>query len=127
MQTAALHSIAGFFALHLLAWLVSEHRRAVGWRSVAAGMALTLALGVVLLKLPPVSEVFLNLNSVVAALERATQDGTSFVFGYLGGGPLPFGREQTRRTLLCLRTAFVLRTWASCCAPGLWEGPWKWG
>src|SRR3990172_5296719 len=94
MQTAALHSIAGFFALHLLAWLVSEHRRAVGWRSVAAGMALTLALGVVLLKLPPVSEVFLNLNSVVAALERATQDGTSFVFGYLGGGPLPFEEKQ---------------------------------
>jgi CNT family concentrative nucleoside transporter len=94
MQTAALHSIAGFFALHLLAWLVSEHRSAVGWRSVAAGMALTLALGVVLLKVPPVSEVFLNLNSVVAALERATQDGTSFVFGYLGGGPLPFEEKQ---------------------------------
>jgi CNT family concentrative nucleoside transporter len=94
MQTAALHSVAGFFALHLLAWLVSERRNAVGWRSVAAGMALTLALGVVLLKVPPVSEVFLNLNSVVAALERATQDGTSFVFGYLGGGPLPFEEKQ---------------------------------
>lgn len=90
----ALHSVAGFFALHLLAWLCSERRSVVGWRSVTAGMMLTFALGVVLLKVPPVSELFLNLNALVALLERATQDGTSFVFGYLGGGPLPFEEKQ---------------------------------
>lgn len=94
MYTAALHSAAGFLGLHLLAWLISERRGAVGWRSVGAGMVLTLFFGVVLLKVPPVSGFILNLNILVSALEKATQDGTSFVFGYLGGGPLPF--EETR-------------------------------
>jgi len=94
MQTATLHSIAGFFALHLLAWVVSERRGVVAWRPVISGMALTFGLGVLLLKVPPVSELFLNLNALVTMVERATHDGTSFVFGYLGGGPLPFEETQ---------------------------------
>jgi CNT family concentrative nucleoside transporter len=94
MQTAALHSIAGFFALHLLAWVVSERRGVVVWRTVISGMALTFGLGALLLKVPPVSELFLNLNALVTTVEKATQDGTSFVFGYLGGGPLPFEETQ---------------------------------
>jgi len=94
MQTAALHSVAGFFALHLLAWLISERRGAVAWRSVAAGMVLTVALGGLLLKVPFVSELILNLNVLVTGLEKATREGTTFVFGYLGGGPLPFEETQ---------------------------------
>ncbi len=94
MQTAALHSIAGFFALHLVAWVVSERRGVVAWRTVISGMALTFGLGALLLKVPPVSELFLNLNALVTTIEKATQDGTSFVFGYLGGGPLPFEETQ---------------------------------
>ena len=94
MQTAALHSAAGFFALHLLAWLVSERRGVVAWRTVISGMALTFGLGVLLLKVPPVSELFLNLNGLVTIVETATREGTSFVFGYLGGGPLPFEEKQ---------------------------------
>ena len=30
------------------------------------------------------------LNSIVSALQQATQEGTSFLLGYLGGGELPF-------------------------------------
>jgi CNT family concentrative nucleoside transporter len=33
---------------------------------------------------------FLALNGMVLALEESTRAGTSMVFGYLGGGPLPF-------------------------------------
>ena len=94
MQSAALHSAAGFFALHLLAWLVSERRGVVAWRTVISGMALTFGLGVLLLKVPPVSDLFLNLNGLVTIVETATREGTSFVFGYLGGGPLPFEEKQ---------------------------------
>jgi CNT family concentrative nucleoside transporter len=86
----ALQSLAGFFALHALAWLASERRAAIAWRPVAAGMALTFALAVVFLKLPVFADAFLWLNRAVGALDRATQAGTSFVFGYLGGGPLPY-------------------------------------
>jgi concentrative nucleoside transporter, CNT family len=34
------------------------------------------------------------LNQGVDALQRATDAGTSFVFGYLGGGPLPFDEKS---------------------------------
>ena len=86
-------SAFGFFALHALAWAVSDNRRGVVWRPVLMGMALTLALAALFLKVPAFSDAFLVLNRAVDALERATQAGTSFVFGYLGGAPLPF--EET--------------------------------
>jgi CNT family concentrative nucleoside transporter len=84
------HSLIGFFLLHVIAWAFSENRRIVAWRPVVAGMLLAFGLGVVLLKAPYVKDVFLVLNGALNALEKATQDGTSFVFGFLGGGPLPF-------------------------------------
>ena len=84
------HSLIGFFLLHVIAWAFSENRRTVAWRPVVAGMLLAFGLGVVLLKAPYVRDVFFALNGALNALEKATQDGTSFVFGFLGGGPLPF-------------------------------------
>src|SRR5580765_2760000 len=83
-------SLLGFFALHLLAWALSEDRRRIAWRPVAAGMVLTLGLGALLLKAPFVRNVFMALNDGLAALERATREGTAFVFGFLGGAPLPY-------------------------------------
>src|SRR5580693_7037544 len=42
----------------------------------------------------PAAAAFLLLNDGVGALQRATDAGTGFVFGYLGGGPLPFAETQ---------------------------------
>jgi concentrative nucleoside transporter, CNT family len=39
---------------------------------------------------PFFKRLFLLLNELVIALETATRAGTSFVFGYLGGGTAPF-------------------------------------
>src|SRR5438093_1732441 len=84
------HSLVGFFLLHAVASAVSEDRRTVAWRPVIAGMLLTFGLGLLLLKAPYAKDVFLALNGALNALEKATQDGTAFVFGFLGGGPLPY-------------------------------------
>jgi len=86
-------SALGFLLLHALAWALSENRRKVAWRPVVAGMLLTLALGVLLLKAPFVQQAFMALNDALGALEKATRDGTSFVFGFLGGGPLPYSES----------------------------------
>ncbi len=40
--------------------------------------------------LPFVTDVFIWLNQGVLAIDRATKDGASFMFGYLGGGATPF-------------------------------------
>src|SRR5438552_11043772 len=85
-----LHSLVGFFLLHAVAWVLSEDRRAVAWRPVIAGMLMTFGLGLLLLKAPYARDAFLALNGALDALEKATRDGTAFVVGFLGGGPLPF-------------------------------------
>jgi concentrative nucleoside transporter, CNT family len=86
-------SLIGFLLLHALAWALSENRRVIAWRPVLAGMLLTLGLGIVLLKVPLFRDLFATLNDALNALERATAEGTAFVFGFLGGAPLPFAES----------------------------------
>jgi concentrative nucleoside transporter, CNT family len=85
-----MHAATGMAGLLALAWAASENRRAIPWRAVAGGVLLLVALAVVFLKVPLVKDAFLRLNDVLLVLERATQAGTSLVFGYLGGGAAPF-------------------------------------
>ena len=86
----ALQSAFGFLAIIAIAWLFSEDRRALPWRIVVSGALLQILLAAALLKLPLFRDLFLALNELLSALERATQEGTRFVFGFLGGGPQPF-------------------------------------
>jgi CNT family concentrative nucleoside transporter len=85
-----LQALIGVAGLLAIAWSLSEQRRQVPWRAVVAGLLLQFTLAVLLLKLPLAKDAFLALNAAMLALERATEAGTSLVFGYLGGGPLPF-------------------------------------
>ncbi len=85
-----LQGLLGVAVLVAIAWLFSENRRRAPWRLLAFGLLVQLLLALLLLKLPGARGVFLALNDVVVALQQATQAGTSFVFGYLGGGKLPF-------------------------------------
>jgi concentrative nucleoside transporter, CNT family len=85
-----LQSLLGILALVALAWVISENRRAVAWRSVAAGLLLTFLTALILLKVPAVARAFGAINDAVGAIAAASRAGTSFVFGYLGGGQLPY-------------------------------------
>ena len=85
-----LQSALGIVALIAFAWIISENRGAVPWRRVVAGLAVTLALAALMLKVPQVKGAFSAVNDAVDAIAAATRAGTSFVFGYVGGGPLPF-------------------------------------
>jgi len=85
-----LQSALGIVALISFAWLISENRRAVSWKCVAIGLAITFVLALIFLKIPPVRAAFAYANNAVDAIAAATRAGTSFVFGYVGGGPLPF-------------------------------------
>ncbi|MGD9923770.1 MAG: NupC/NupG family nucleoside CNT transporter [Pseudorhodoplanes sp.] len=85
-----LQSCLGAVAIPALAFAFSEDHRAVSWRRVLAAMALTVVLAALLLKIPALSMAFAAANHAVDAIAGATRQGTAFVFGYLGGGPLPF-------------------------------------
>ncbi len=97
--------LAGFLGL---AWALSEHRRKVSLRLVGIGLALQLALGILLLKVPGSGEIFLGFNRVILALEESVQAGTSFVFGYLGGGPPPFEEKDPSYTFVLAFRALPL-------------------
>ena len=85
-----MQAILGIAVLLGLAWLVSENRRGLDWRMLVTALAMQFALAALLLKAPVLSELLLAVNGLVRAVEQATQAGTGFVFGYLGGGPVPF-------------------------------------
>jgi CNT family concentrative nucleoside transporter len=85
-----LQSALGIAAIILVAWLLSENRGAFPFRTVIAGLALQIALALLLLKVTVARDILLSLNGVVDALTAATRAGTSFVFGYTGGGKTPF-------------------------------------
>lgn len=83
----------GIVVLLAFAWLISENRRKVDLKAAALGLFVTFAIALLLLKIPVASHLFHLLNKGVALLEESTRAGTSFVFGYLGGGPLPFDEK----------------------------------
>lgn len=86
----ALQSAFGLLVFIGLAFLLSEDRRRFPWRLTISAVLLQILLAAALLKLPPFKQFFLALNDLLLAVERATQVGTAFVFGYLGGAPAPF-------------------------------------
>jgi CNT family concentrative nucleoside transporter len=85
-----LQSALGVVTIIAIAWLVSENRRAVSWRQAGIGLGITFALALLMLKVPQVKLAFVWINDAVEAIAAATRAGTAFVFGYVGGGALPF-------------------------------------
>ncbi len=76
-------SAVGFLVMIAIAWAFSMDRRRVPWRTVAWGVALQLALGVLLLKACGGQLFFEGMSAVVGALLGYTDAGVSFVFGAL--------------------------------------------
>jgi concentrative nucleoside transporter, CNT family len=85
-----LQSALGVVALLAFAWAIRERRGAVNWRSAGAALAVTFVTALLLLEVPQIKTTFALVNRAVGAIADAAQAGTSFAFGYIGGGPLPF-------------------------------------
>ncbi|WP_291297743.1 NupC/NupG family nucleoside CNT transporter [Elioraea sp.] len=85
-------SAFGLVALAALAWAWGRVRgpAAIPWRLVIIGLAAQVVLAAAMLHLPPLRAALGAVGGAVDVLARATTEGTSLVFGYLGGGPLPF-------------------------------------
>lgn len=86
-----LQPLFGIVVILAIAWALSENRRrAFSVRLIASALGLQAAIAILLLKLPPARQALLGLNAIVTALAKATTAGTSFTFGFVGGGPAPF-------------------------------------
>lgn len=84
------HSLAGAALILAAAWALSESRRQVRWRVVISGVAFTVVLAALLITLPALKPLIMASSTALDAIDRATAEGTHFVFGYLAGGATPF-------------------------------------
>lgn len=85
-----LQSGIGIVSFCGIAWLFGTARSKVRWRVAAVGIAVQIGVAGVLTQVPLMRRAFDALNEAVMALQLATETGTVFVFGFLGGGPQPF-------------------------------------
>lgn len=83
--------LIGIALMLLLAWGISEDRRgrpSLSW--IGSALLLQLGLAILIVRVPFVWNVVTLANHAVSAIEKATLVGSSYMFGYLGGAPLPF-------------------------------------
>ena len=80
----------GIFIFLGVAWTLSEDKSKISLRLVFQGLIIQILLAILLTQFEVVRSFFAYLTHGVEALKTATQAGTSFVFGYLGGGDVPF-------------------------------------
>src|SRR3984957_15899721 len=103
-----MRGLLGLTALLAIAWALSEDRRRIPWRTVIAGIVLQWVLALLLIYFPPANAAIVLLNDGATALQNATQAGTRFVFGYLGGQPLPFAETHPGASIILAFPALPL-------------------
>lgn len=82
--------ILGIFVFLGVAWLFSENRAGVQKRDIVLGVLFQIGLAVIITQFPIIRNAFQSLSKGMEVLKHSTQVGTQFVFGYLGGGAVPF-------------------------------------
>lgn len=83
-------SAIGLAAFTMIAWVFSTHKLRFPLLTAIWTIAAQIAIAALLLYVPPAREALGSLQVAVEALQAATRAGTTFVFGYLGGGDAPF-------------------------------------
>lgn len=108
----ALQSFIGFIFLFAFAWVISEKRSAITWRTVIGAVILQIVMFVLLFKFPWFKEASAALNDALNGVAAATRVGTNFVFGYLGasGNPAdaPFVAKDGSSTFILMTMALPL-------------------
>jgi len=103
-----LQSALGLIAFPLIALLFCRGARKINVRLWCGAVGLQLLLALIFLKLPFFSAVFRAMNRAVVGLQKATAEGTIFVFGYVGGGPTPFIVENPKFSTVLAFQVFPL-------------------
>jgi CNT family concentrative nucleoside transporter len=121
--------LIGIAVLLGLAWAFSEDRTgrpSLLW--IGGALVLQGALALLIVRVPFVWDVITLANEGVAAIERATLAGSSYMFGYLGGADLPFElREGADAPLIIAFQILPLVIVFSALAALLWHwGALRW-
>ena len=97
----ALFGIGVFVAIAIV---LSEQRALPSWRLLVAGLGLQFLFAFAVFNLNFLQQLLGLINSGVNAVVNATESGTLFIFGYLGGDPLnvdyPFSISEPGATMI---------------------------
>lgn len=94
-MNSAVQAILGISVFVLLPVLFSENRSIIKKRHVPIGLGLQFALAFLLTQFQFIQNIFHKIGDGIMSIKEATLKGTSFVFGYLGGGNAPFEVPDT--------------------------------
>ena len=80
-------AVLGIFVFISLAVLLSENRKIPHWQLIAVGLGLQFVFAFIVFQFNLLQQILNAINSGVSAIVEATEAGTLFIFGYLGGDP----------------------------------------
>ncbi|MGE4630095.1 MAG: nucleoside transporter C-terminal domain-containing protein [Pseudohongiellaceae bacterium] len=99
-----LQALFGLVVFIGIAVLFSEQRRMLNWQLLASGLGLQFLVAFVMFRFELLQALLNALNRVVVAIADATETGSLFVFGYLGGDPsnvaYPFSVDNPEATVI---------------------------
>ena len=99
-----LQALFGLVVFIGIAVLFSEQRRMLNWQLLASGLGLQFLVAFVMFRFELLQALLNALNQVVVAIADATETGSLFVFGYLGGDPsnvaYPFSVDNPEATVI---------------------------
>lgn len=98
-----LRSVVGYFLFLLVAlWLCDNRdiKLSRNWKPVLYGIIFQIFIVFALTNLPMCINALESVASGVMKLKNATIEGTKFVFGYLGGGDVPFEIKEGSNTFV---------------------------
>ena len=99
-----LQALFGLVVFIGIAVLFSEQRRMLNWQLLASGLGLQFLVAFVMFRFELLQALLNALNRVVVAIADATETGSLFLFGYLGGDPsnvaYPFSVDNPEATVI---------------------------
>ena len=118
-----IQSLIGIVALILIALPFSESIQEIKVKFISYALLIQISLAFILLEIPFISSFFDVMSIAVESLRLSAIEGSSFVFGYLGGGEAPFEVSNNQNLPIFAFTFLPMLIFLSALSALLWH--WK--
>ena len=118
-----IQSLIGIAALILIAIPFSESIQKIKVKFIIYALLIQTSLAFILLEIPSISSFFDVMSMAVESLRLSAIEGSSFVFGYLGGGDAPFEVSNNQNLPIFAFTFLPMLIFLSALSALLWH--WK--
>ena len=118
-----IQSLIGIVALILIAIPFSESIQKIKVKFIIYALLIQTSLSFILMEIPFISSFFDVMSMAVESLRLSAIEGSSFVFGYLGGGDAPFEVSNNQNLPIFAFTFLPMLIFLSALSALLWH--WK--